>query len=559
MDRALTDASLVVAAKRDGTTAPQDILAAAQADYGRLVGTLYEQGYYGPVVSIHVDGREAATIPPLTALADVSRIDIAVSTGPVFRLGRAEIAPLTAATTLPGTFRAGALAQTSAIRDAALAGVAGWRAVGHAKATVDRQDIIADHQQARLDVALRIAPGPRVRVGDLTIAGGSAVRDERIRQIAGIPSGQVFDPIVLERAATRLRRAGPFSSVALREAETLAPGDTMDVELALVDAKPRRFGFGAEMQTNEGLTLSAFWMHRNLLGGAERLRIEGEVSGLGGETSGLDYHLGAGLTRPSTFNTDTDLYVLGEVEQLDEPHYFSRQGSIELGVHRYFSETLTADVGLTYRFSDVQDDLGSRQFSHLALPLALTLDRRDDLLNPTQGSYLHAEAMPFVGLGNSASGGRGYVDARAYRSVGADDGVVLAGRLQFGTVVGASIAETPPDLLFLSGGSGTVRGHSYQSLSITSGAAETGGRSFLAISGEVRVPVSGKIAAVAFYDAGYIGANSWIDDTGGWHSGAGIGLRYQTGIGPIRLDVAAPVSGPNSSGFQIYVGIGQAF
>lgn len=559
LERVLTNASLAHAVKRDGTTAPQDILAAAQADYGRLVGALYERGYYGPVISIRVDGREAANIPPLSTLARVSRVDLVVSTGPIFRLGVAEIAPLTTATHIPDTFRSGAPAETPVIRDAARAGVDGWRAAGHAKAQIDWQEITADHNQARLDVRLRVAPGPRVQFGDLNIAGTSAVRDQRIREIADIPSGAVFDPTVLARSRVRLRRSGAFNLVTLREAEALSAGDVMDIDLTLVDARPRRFGLGAELHSTEGLTLSGFWLHRNLWGGAERLRIEGEVSGLGGERGGLNFRLSVGLLRPSTFNADSDFYVRGEFEQLDEPLYLSRQASAEFGIQRYYSETQTAEAGVAYRFSDVQDDLGARQFSHLMLPLAVTWDRRDDILNPTKGTFLRSEAMPFIGLGKSASGARGYVDARAYHSVGAKDGITFAGRLQLGTVVGAPIAGTPPDWLFLSGGSGTVRGHSYQSLSILSGAAETGGRSFIGIAGEIRLRVSQKIAAVGFYDAGYIGANSWIDSTGGWHSGAGLGLRYHSGIGPIRLDVAVPVTGSDTSGFQVYVGIGQAF
>ncbi len=559
LKRALAAASLVLAAKRDKVTNPQDILAAAQADYGRLVGALYEQGYYGPVVSIRIDGREAANIPPLTTLPRVSRVDINVSPGPAFRLGRTEIKPLARGTLLPDTFRPGEIAKTSVIRDAALAGVDGWRADGHAKAQVDQQDIIADHQKARLDVRLHLAPGPIVRFGTLNITGDKAVREKRIREIAGIPPGAVFDPVVMERAATRLRQSGAFSSVTLREADTLGPDQTMDVDLALVDAKPHRFGFGAELQSEEGVTLSGFWMNRNLLGGAERFRIDGEVSGLAGQTDGLDYKLRIGITRPSTINADTDFFMFTELEHLNEPLYRSNQGKVELGFSRYFSKTLTADAGVAYLYSDVRDDLGSRQFSHLALPLAVTWDRRDDLLNPTRGTYLRTEVLPYFGLSNDSSGGRGYLDARAYRGVGANNGVVFAGRLQFGSIVGTTIAQTPPDLLFFSGGSGTVRGHSYQSLGVTSGTIETGGLSFLGMSGEARVGVSEKIAAVAFYDVGYVGANSWIDNSGDWHSGAGLGIRYQTGIGPIRMDVATPITGPGNSGIQVYIGIGQAF
>ncbi len=559
LKRSLAAASLVLAAQRDKVTNPQDILAAAQADYGRLVGTLYEQGYYGPVVSIRIDGREAANIPPLETLARVGRVDIRVSSGPAFRLGTTEILPLAKGTVIPETFRTGEIAKTSAIRDAALAGVEGWRAVGHAKAQVDQQDIIADHQKARLDVRMRIDTGPVVRFGTLNISGNGAVREKRTREIAGITPGAVFDPVVLERAATRLRRAGAFGSVTLREADTLGPDETMDIDLTLVDAKPHRFGFGAELQSTEGVTVSGFWMNRNLFGGAERFRVDGEVSGLAGQTKGLDYKLRAGITRPSTIDADTDFFMFTELEHLDEPLYRSNQGKVELGFSRYFSKTLTAEAGVAYRYSDVRDDLGSRQFSHLALPLAATWDRRDDVLNPTRGTYLRSEAMPYFGLSNDSSGGRGYLDARAYRGLGANDGVVLAGRLQFGSIVGTTIAQTPPDLLFFSGGIGTVRGHSYQSLGITSGTTETGGRSFLGMSGEARVGVTEKIAAVAFYDVGYVGANSWVDNTGDWHSGAGLGLRYNTGIGPIRLDVATPVSGPGNGSIQIYIGIGQAF
>jgi len=272
VDLSLTSLSLVFSAKRDGITNPQEILAAARADYGRLVGVLNEQGYFGPVVSILVDGREAARIPPLLILSRVSRVDVIVTTGPAFKLGVADIGPLAAGTFLPTSFQTGAPALVSAIRDAAQAGVEGWRAVGHATAQIDQQEIIADHVQAELDVRLQLAPGPQVQFGDLKISGAPLVRDNRIREIAAIPSGATFDPLILGRAATRLRRAGAFSSVALREADELGGDNQMDIEIALVEAKPRRFGFGAELQSSEGLSLSGFWLHRNLWGARSGLK-----------------------------------------------------------------------------------------------------------------------------------------------------------------------------------------------------------------------------------------------------------------------------------------------
>lgn len=563
----LQAASLSLAAERDDIDAPQDVLAAARADYTRLVGVLYSSGRYGPVVRIRIDGREAAGIPPLNPPKAISRVDISVDPGPLFRFSRVSIAPLAPETDLPDGFRTDEPAPSGVISDAAGAGVSRWKEVGHAKAEVASQKIVADHRNARLAADIGLAPGPRVTFGNLILQSDSAVRDKRLRTIAQIPSGEVYSPEALDLAAARLRRTGAFRSVVLREADDLGPGNTLDVGLTVVDEKPRRFGFGAEIASTEGITLSSFWLHRNLLGGAERLRLEAEVGGIGsqsggqsgGKIEGLDYHLRGRFKRPATFNVDTDLTVLAEIEQLDEPLYFSRQVNLEVGLSRIYSEEITAEAAVAYRYADVRDGLGARQFQHLTLPLQVTWDRRDDRLDPTEGTYLQAKLMPYYGIGDSASGGRATADARVYRGFGTDDRVVAAARLQFGSIIGSSIRDTPPDLLFLSGGGGTVRGQPYQSLGVDVAGARTGGRSFLGLSGEVRARVTDKIQAVAFYDAGYIGPDSWIGDGGDWHAGAGLGIRYKTGIGPIRLDVATPVSGPGGDGFQIYVGIGQAF
>ena len=132
--------------------------------------------------------------------------------------------------------------------------------------------------------------------------------------------------------------------------------------------------------------------------------------------------------------------------------------------------------------------------------------------------------------------------------------------MQLGALFGPSLEESPPFYRFFSGGGGTVRGQGYQSLALDVGGESVGGRSFLGLSGEVRGDITENIQLVGFADWGYIGAESFPDFTGASHAGAGIGVRYNTGIGPIRLDVAVPVSGDtDSSSFYIYVGIGQAF
>jgi translocation and assembly module TamA len=135
-------------------------------------------------------------------------------------------------------------------------------------------------------------------------------------------------------------------------------------------------------------------------------------------------------------------------------------------------------------------------------------------------------------------------------------------------VLGAGLFGTPREYLFYSGGGGTVRGQPFQSLGVESSCEgrrgggpgcviRTGGLSFAALSLEARLKLSGAIGAVAFADAGFVARDLFGD--GDWHAGAGLGLRYDTGIGPIRLDLALPVAGKTGAGLQLYIGIGQAF
>ncbi|MCO0612571.1 autotransporter assembly complex protein TamA [Lutimaribacter sp. EGI FJ00015] len=555
----LNAASILRAAQAEGTTQPQDVLSAALSDYRRLTETLYAQGYYGGTISIRLDGQEAARIPPLQTPARIGTVTVQVDPGRPFRFGQAEIAPRAPGSTPPRGFATGQRARSTAVRDAVDGAVTEWRGAGHAKAQVAGQDITANHANARLDAQVRLAPGPEVQFGRLLVAPGSAVTPRRVRKIAGLPEGTRYSPDSVERAATRLRRTGAFRSVQLAEGEVVGPDNRMDVTAKLVDEKPRRIGGGAEISSFEGLRLSGFWMHRNLLGGAERLRVEGEVAGIGGQTGGTDYRLSVRGERPASYGPDTSFWFKGEIERLDEPDYFTDRASITVGAHRIFSDTLSAEVGIGLETEETTDGFGTRDFTLATLPVTVTWDRRDDILDPTSGSLLRVETTPFIAIEGADTGGRVMLDARAYHALDSEARFVMAGRLQFGSILGADIDRTPPRFLFHSGGGGTVRGQPYESLGVNVGGTQTGGRSFLGLSGELRAKLGGNFGLVGFADAGYVGAEEFYDGSGDWHAGAGIGLRYDTVVGPIRLDVAAPVSGNTGDGVQIYIGIGQAF
>ena len=548
----------------------QDIVAAARADYRQLLTGLYAQGHFGGTVSITLDGREAALVQPLEAPDRIAQVQITVTPGPLFTFGAVAVAPVAPGTTLPDAFASGAPAGTEVVRGAVAAVIGGWRAAGHARAAAAGQDIRARHDADLLDVTVAIVPGPLLRFGALTIIGNQAVRNERIAAIAGIPTGRVYDPAVLDLAAQRLRRSGAFQSVALTEFDGPLADDTLPISVEVAEMAPRRIGFGAELSSVNGITLSAYWLHRNLLGGAERFRLDGQISGIGSQFvtdgDGPDLALGVSFGRPATFGPDADLTLKATAERLDQPDYTLTQIGASAGLIRYSTPQLTYEIGVGLLTAREETAFRTRDYTLLTLPLRGTLDRRNDKFNPDGGYYLDLQLTPFIGLTGSDSGARLYADARVYRSLG--ERLTLAARAQIGSVMGSDLLASPTDFLFYSGGGNTVRGQPFQSLGVQvqgdfgAGAqvADTGAASFLGAQLEARLAITDTIGAVAFYDIGYVDAESLPTGDGDWQAGAGIGLRYSTPIGPIRLDLATPASGDNAGqSLELYIGIGQSF
>ncbi|WP_374642901.1 autotransporter assembly complex family protein [Tabrizicola sp.] len=565
-DEDLTDAvraaSHLVVLTKDAE--PQDVLAAARADYAAILSALYAKGHYSGVIAIRIDGREAANIPALEVPATVHRVEIAVDPGPPFRFGRMALGPRAPRTELPEAFRPGALAESGVVTEAAEGAVSAWREVGHAKASLASEEVVADHAAARLDVALGLEPGPRLRFGPLKVEGERRMREARIRKIAGLPEGETFSETELRRAETRLRRTGIFASANLVEDETITAPDLLGITAQLVEQKPRRYSLGAEVASLDGVSLTGSWLHRNLMGGGERLLVEGEVTNIGSGESGVDYALGVSLDRPATLTPDTTAGLLLNYSHLDEVDYYADTVEFGLNFSHIFSDTLTGKAGLTYSYQDGHDPGGDFTFRNLSLPVGLIWDRRDDKTDATRGFYIDATLKPFLGFGTTGSGVRATMDARGYRSLGEAGRFVIAARAQAGGIWGPTLLGTPRDQLFFSGGGGTVRGQPYRSLGIavTRGFGPQfliGGQFFAAGSLELRAKVTERIGVVGFVDAGSVGLDGLFSGDAESHAGAGLGLRYDTGIGPIRLDVAAPISGNTGDGVQVYIGLGQAF
>jgi translocation and assembly module TamA len=565
LEKDLKSASLLLASKKAGKSSAQEVFADARAEYANLLNALYARGRYSAVVHIYVDGREAAAISPLNAPQAISSVKVVVEPGPVFAFSRAQVAPLAGGTQMPEGFRIGQPAESGLILDAVTAGINGWRDQSHAKAKVASQDLVADHRAAKLSANIVLQPGPRLRFGRLKIEGTERMREARVRAIAGLPEGQPYRPEDMDRALKRLRRTGVFQSSTLVEDEAITAPDLLGITAKLVEEKRRRYTFGAEISSAEGLSVNGEWLHRNLFGGAERLTLGGKITNIATQNGGgEDYDLYANFARPATFDADTTLTLGADIGRKQEVDFDADLFGLTAGFDHIFSDSLTGSANLGYDYARVTDPTGTNIYRALSLPIGLEWDRRDSKTEPTRNIYAKAEFKPFLGYGITDSGARLAMDLRGYRAIGESRRFVLAGRVQAGAVVGASLLGTPRDYLFYSGGGGTVRGQPYQSLGVnvlrTLGGSpyQTGGKTFVGGSIEARMKVSDSLGFVGFFDYGRVDATEFFTN-GSWHSGAGVGVRYATPVGPIRLDVAMPVGGKTGDGVQLYVGLGQAF
>lgn len=558
LDRKLEASSLSKAAIENEDSQPQDILAAAQSDYAAIVSALYANGFFSGTVNVRVNGREAADISPFEPPARVDTVSILVDPGPQFVFGDLSITPLATDTTIANAFSRGEPAQTSVIRQAARSAVRGWQDLGYPRAEVSGQEITADHRNRSIDVALQVDPGQQLRFGDLAVQGNKRVTTRKVAELTGLPKGELVTPEEIRDAERRLSKSGAFRSFVVRPADEPNTDGTLDFTAEVLEEKPRRLGFGAEYNSSDGIRLTAFWFHRNLTGQADRLRFSADITRRLNDRNELEFLIGTSYRRPAVISSEDDFIADAQFYQEDLEDYIETGLVFSGRLERQFSDEFSASVGGL--LSRVITDFGpeKRTFDIFGVPTVLTWDSRDIENDATRGIFAKGEILPFLGSNDAKNGIRTTLDARFYQRIDKEARLVLAARGLLGSVFGAGRGEVPERFLFYSGGSETVRGQEYRSLGVDVGGATLGGAGFAGASFEARYGITDTIEAVGFYDYGYVSEGSLGTEGGRSHSGAGLGVRYVTPIGPIRFDVGAPVSG-GGSGVQFYLGIGQAF
>jgi translocation and assembly module TamA len=521
-----------------------------------------------------------AAAAPYRAVAQVP-VRIVADPGPLFRMrslavlgpGGAPLAP----EALPPRVVAldpGEPARTADILAAQARIVDHFRAGSRPFAKVVRADPVVIHPEAALDLTLVVDPGPVIALGEAVVNGAPNVDERVIRSFIYARPGDPYSPAALASIRRSVGQIEALSSVRVRTPEDAGGLDAegnLPLFIDVSERAPRVIGASARYSTTDGPALRAYWMHRNLFGGAERLRLEANLAYLtasGPEAlrsrsraDDLGGRFTVGFLKPALGGTRNDLLIDGNVARERTEGYVSRFANVTGAIRHRFAERFSVQGGIEAEIGEARDVLGEIDYTLVGFPVSATYDSTDRPLDPTRGMRLTGGLAAYpTFLGSSVGMTIAQASGSAYLALDEGARVVLAGRLGLGSIVGADLEDIPANRRFFAGGGGSVRGFSYRSLGPRFLGEPIGGRSLLEGSVEARIKVTDTIGVVPFLDAGTAFASSLPDGSERIRVAAGLGLRYHTGIGPIRLDVATPLGRERGDRpVAVYIGFGQAF
>ena len=549
--------STLVQNRKDPANAAQ-IDRRAREDADLLAELLRSQGYYDALVQTRAE-------PPAAAGGPV-RVTLEAEPGPLYRFADVRLPGLDEAgdaAALRNAFAVKADDPVNAERvtesEAALRAELGRR--GYAFADLGTLDIAIDHEARTATLTLPVDPNGARQFGRIVVEGRPLFSAEHIQTIARFKPGEGYEAAEVEDLRRALVATGLVSAVTIRPVES-ADRKTVDLAVALEPAPMRTIAGEAGYGTGEGIRIEASWQHRNLL------PPEGAVTfrGVAGTREQL---IGATLRRSNFLRRDQVLTAQVAVSHVDRAAFDARSfyltGSLERQTNIIWQKKWTWSLGGELIASDEQDvdvDTGTtrrRTFFIGALPATLSYDGSNDLLDPTTGFRLSGRFSPEASFQGSPFGySRIQLDGSFYRPV--TDRVTIAGRARLGTIFGASRDRIAPSRRFYAGGGGSVRGYGFQRLGPRDAVFDDpiGGRSLAELSIEARIRF-GNWGIVPFLDAGniYTSPLPEIDDL---RFGTGLGVRYHTRFGPIRVDVGTPLNRRSGDDrIAVYVSLGQAF
>ncbi len=531
----------------------------SESDSELLAELLRSQGYYDAAVEPIIEPEGRAVVVTLAAVP-----------GAQYRFSSVKLPGLEAAGADSDTLRqafavkAGdaVVAEDVLAADLALKVALGER--GFALADIGEQQITVDHETHLATLVLPVHPGPVATFGTIRVSGKPPFSAGHIAEMARFKTGDRFERDKVDDLRRALIATGLVATADVKVVPVTDNG-TVDLDVALTPAPRHTIAGELGYGTGEGAKLDASWQDRNFFNpeGALTLRA---IAGTREQLAGVEFRRNNFMRRDrildfqlSASHTNFDAYEARTIRFL---------GSLERQSNIIWRKRWTWGVGAELLATDergVFNDPTQKQtktFLITALPLNLAFDGSDDLLNPSRGFRVAVHASPEISAkGGSFAYAKTQLDASGYYPL--NDSTVLAGRVRLGSIFGADAPSIAPSRRFYAGGGGSVRGYGYQRVGPRDFENDpVGGKTLTEFALEARIKLKGlggNFGVVPFFDGGEL-TNSVTPGFNGWQFGAGIGLRYYSSFGPIRIDVGTPLNPRKGDGpIAVAVSLGQAF
>jgi translocation and assembly module TamA len=528
----------------------------ARDDAELLTTILKNSGYYDAVVEPEVVREESGRLA----------VSLRAESGPLYRFADVTVTGL-------DTNSPNALALREAFgvdtRDAVdVDAVIAGRAVlgeklkrdGAPFASIGEPKIIVDHETQTATLSLDVKSVAEQKVGQFKVIGNRAPFDAKhVARIARFKSGAVYNQAEVDDLKRALIATGLASSVTVSAVPSETP-DVADIAVSLEPAPVRTIAGELGYGTGEGVRVAGSFTNRNLI------KPEGAVT-LRGLLGTREQALGVVLRQGNFGIRDQVLNARIGATRSNFDAFKASTFDIAAGIERQsnilWQKKWTWSAGVELVTSDERDIVGAgtarrRTFFVGALPLSLNYDGSNDLLDATRGFRLGFRTSPEISLQNGTFAyARSQFDGSFYAP--ASQRITIAGRARIGTITGAKSSAIAPSRRFYAGGGGSVRGYGFQQIGPRDIANDPdGGRSLAEFALEARVRF-GPFGVVPFVDAGNIYGRA-LPDFSGLRYGAGLGLRYHSNFGPIRIDVGTPINRQKGDGrITVFVSLGQAF
>jgi len=425
-----------------------------------------------------------------------------------------------------------------------------------------------DHKNKVVTLDWQIEAGKYCEFGEIEIKGNPSVDDEVIRRGMDFKQGETFSQSKLEKAQSRIYHLELFKYVSLQALNIQDRPTKIPILLEVKERESKSLEFGVGYGSEEAFRIKANWTHRNFLGGARILRARIKHA-----TRILPLNVELELSQPFFFDDQNDLIFKPYFTWQDEKSYEAQRLGVEItfnrqldsGTNVFISQRFSRDTVRVKNPSDTQET--STLYTKSILSAGLKRNTTDQLFTPTRGSIasIIVEEAGLL-LHSLFSYYKMVAEYRIYQTVSPD--WVLAARARAGIMNVLPGSETTPiEERYFSGGSYSVRGWERQELGPqrinpdTGERTPDGGNSLFEGSVELRYPIYKNLNGAVFIDFGNVW-KAWNGfDLISLRYAPGLGIRYDTPIGPFRFDIAWKVNKQysNEDNLQIHLSIGQAF